>query len=64
MYAILECATYIALTLIAGTLLFGACVAFLMVQEGVQLLGKSLHALVLSAGPAMRPARHPTAQGG
>lgn len=46
MYIILECATCVVLILVAATLLFGSCVALLMIQEGGLLLEGLVRGLI------------------
>jgi hypothetical protein len=64
MYIILEYVTCLMLALVTATLLFGSCVAFLMIREEVLLLGGFVRALVRSGVAVMGPARHVTAHGG
>ncbi len=63
MYIVFEYATCFTLTLIAGALLFGASVAFLLIQKGVRLLGGFARAFMRLSAPVMGPAGHLSMQG-
>ena len=63
MYVIFEYAVCVALTLAAGTLLFGTCVAILMIQEGARLLAGFVRAFLHPGAPVVRPTPHLSMQG-
>ncbi len=58
MYIILEYAICVGLVFVAGALLFGACAAFLLIQEVVGTFEIAISALIHDCAPIVRPARH------
>jgi len=64
MYVIFEYAIYAVLTSVGATSLFASCVAFLVVQKTVVLLGGIVGGVIQQRGqPTLMPLRQPTTQG-
>ena len=55
MYIILEYAIFVGLVLVAGTLLYGACTAFVIIQEAAGLFAGFIGALMRRRVLVVRP---------